>query len=287
MKKIVRYIDSLMDPFPYNNQTENIRVALQTHADELYHSYLEEGMSSTQAYEEVINQLPDPHEIASYIPNKRSYFYYMMLIVLLFVTGAILIVVNRPHFLQIFYPLELIFPHIIRHYIFHLLIVMWTYLVVDFILPFLPASKIEFGPKTTAAIQYGVTILMALYFSIMVAFCWFTFNGFNEAEFTVSPIPLFLYKFYGWIIKPLVSTILYSILCGGLVALGKKHYHLDRKPPIFQLDLFFKPTPTPKPVDTIPLEIETTSLWRDYCRDHYFKSAKDKKDFLPCSEPQK
>lgn len=286
MKKIIQYIDTLMDPFPYNPQSENIRIALQKKAMRTYKHNLEMSMDKEKAFDDVISKLPSPQKIALYIPNKHQPIYYITIAILLLIGIGITIMVTNPYFLQIFYPLELVFPHIIRNYIYHLMVVGFTYIILDYLLPMVPNEKLNLKPKAKIIILYTATVLMALYFSIAIAFCWFTFNGFVVSDFSSSPAPFFLYHFYRWIIRPTITTIFYSILCGILISLGKKHYHLEKEALPLDLDELLKAFNSKKEAvkeekTTLNIEINLNHLWYDYCRIHYFKSNNlEKKEFI-------
>lgn len=230
MKIIEKYIDELMDYFPINKTTKTMRMDLLQSASKDYYQLVDNGYEEDEARKQIIAAIESPDKIAKMVPNRRTFMYYLLLFLLLVAYYFIYQYASRPNFLQVFWPTVLEFPDIIERCIHFIMVFSIAYIAFYCVIRSLPQKYLNRSFGQSCLLLYSGTILLALYLSISVAFVWFSFNGYGEAEMTSSLFIQFQYHFYRAFINSEFMTILYAIVNALCLVFSRQQYHITKVP---------------------------------------------------------
>lgn len=241
MKLIISHIDELLDYFPVNQMTKKMRYDLIEATQIDYDTLLNQGLTKKEASEEVISHIAGPEELASFIPNRHSVSYYLYWIIGILVTVFVFNYVSNPDFLQFFLPTRMEFPDIIEKYIHYFFIVLIAYAALFTGYRYLPQKWLNRNDLQSALFLYTGTIMAALYFSIAIAFVWYTFNGFVPSNITFDLLSTFIYTFYKIFFSSEFSVVIYAIINALMFVLSRQAYHLEVKPEPYLFEKIYQP----------------------------------------------
>ena len=228
MKFITNHIDELLFNFPVNDVTIKMRDDLDEATENDFNQLVASGMSKEEASDTVIQRIASPEQFASMIPNKHSKLYYIYWIIALAITAFAISYISNPDFLQIFLPTRMEFPDIIEKFILYFFTSIIAYVAILKFYRLLPQKYLNRNEIQSAALLYLGTVMSALFFSIAIAFVWYTFNGFLVHEITASPISAFTYYFYKIFFSNTAMVIIYAILNAAVFVASHQMYHLDK-----------------------------------------------------------
>lgn len=244
MEFITNHIDEILDHFPINKVTQKMRTDLLEATAVDYKDLVEEGKTEQEAKEIILNRIADANTIATMIPNKHDTFYliYWGIAIALFI--FVFSYIFNPNFLQIFLPTRMEFPDIIAKLILYFFTVSYSYALLYSFYRLLPQKYLFKTPLQSAIFLYGGTVLSALYFSVAMAFVWYTFNGFNPTSITTDLTGKFIYTFYKIFFSSNFIVIIYGFVNACLFVLSREAYHLETKPQPYVFENIYQTTVT-------------------------------------------
>ena len=83
--------------------------------------------------------------------------------------------------------------------------------------------------------------MAALYFSIAIAFVWYTFNGFIPSNITFDLVSTFIYSFYKLFFSSEAIVVFYAVVNALMFVLSRQAYHLDVKPMPYVFEKIYQP----------------------------------------------
>jgi len=229
MKLIIEHIDDLLDYFPINPITKKMRMDLIETTMIDYESQTSQGVSSQEASQSIISNIASPEVFATMIPNTHSLYYYILWAISILVTAGIFYYVSNPNFLQFFLPARMEFPDIIEKYIHYFFITLLAYGALCYVYRMLPQKHLDRSTTWSAVFLYTGTVMAALYFSIAIAFIWYTFNGYLPTQFAHDFVSSFTYSFYKIFFSSEIIVVIYAIINAAMFVLSRRSYHLELK----------------------------------------------------------
>lgn len=240
MKWIESYIDELLDYFPLNHVTMNMRTDLLQAANQDFERLQEQGKTTEEASAEIIEQIASPQTFASMIPNKRLPVYYGIAVLGLAFAGIILHYISDPDFLQFFLPARMEYPDIIERYIQYLVLTIVIHSSSYLFYRRLPQRLLNRDRRQSALFLYLGTILSALYFAVSIAFIWYSFNGYNSSSLEAHFFSRFLYRFYLCFIKKFPWMCVYAFVNAVCFLFSHQAYHLSAHPEPYQFEKIYR-----------------------------------------------
>lgn len=239
MDFISKHIDEIMDYFPINKVTKRMRKDLYDASASDFDKLTNNGANEQDAAMQIVENIETPEVLAKMIPNNHFLWYYAILVIMACVSWYIFEFINQPDFLQVFLPARFEFPQIIKRLIEFIVISFLCYPLVMLFYRFLPQKYLNRSFRSSMTFLYTGTILSSLYFSISMAYVWFTFNGFTDAELTSGLFTKFMFYFYQSIIKPFPMTFIYSCINSLCFLFSAQFYHLEKKPDTYDFNLIY------------------------------------------------
>ena len=265
MNFITSHIDELLFNFPVNDVTTKMRKDLEEATECDFNQLIATGMNEEESSNTIISRIASAEQIASMIPNKHSKIYLIYWAIALAITAFVFSYVSNPDFLQIFLPTRMEFPDIIEKFILYFFTTCIAYAGILKFYRLLPQKYLDRNEVQSAALLYLGTVMSALYFSIAIAFVWYTFNGFLPHEITTNIISAFTYYFYKVFFSSKMMVFIYAILNAAAFVASHQTYHLETKAEPYSFEKVYvatkqktiKQEPTEDPVITVTEEVLT------------------------------
>ncbi len=276
MKEITSYIDNLFDYFPINKTSSKMRMDLLEATQNDYESLINQEMDKKEASQMIINRIASPEQIATMIPNRHSLSFYFYWLISIAATYLIFYYISNPNFLQIFLPTVMEFPNIIEMYIHYFFIVLITYAACYSFYRLLPQKFLTRNEFQSATFLYLGTAMASLYFSVAIAFVWYTFNGYLPENITYDAISTFVYSFYTIFFSSDSMVALYAVANALCFVLSSHTYHLDFTSQPYYFEQMYQPLEVTAPIiveQQEPVQTNKTS-WMDKIKSLFKRKEK-------------
>ena len=241
MNLIINKIDELLDCFPVNSITQKMRMDLINATTKDYDTLINLGNSREEASDTIIEQIASQEVMATMISNSKNRNYIILWVLSIIVMIFSLTHAFDPNFLQIFLPTRMEFPDIISKFILYFFSILASYALIDAFYRLLPQKYISRNTIQSAIFLYIGTLMVSIYFSVAVAFIWYTFNGFNATELTSTLVGGFIYSFYNLFFNSKIMVVIYSFINAGFFVFSNHNYHLDTKPQPYDISKIYTP----------------------------------------------
>jgi hypothetical protein len=225
MNSIINYYEDIFSRLPKTFRALKIKKQLLSNSQDQYESFVKAGYTKKIASKKAIFTIPPIEKINEYIPisifDINTLFTLVTIIAFVFIHQF----VCREEFLQIFWPVVLEFPLIIRNAIICLSFSICAYHILKIAHKYLPYKYCNHYAILDNTFKILSISIVACYLTSALVFSFYTFSGFEFKTFNYDPFFKLLLYMYENIILNQTNNYLFGLFIAVLYIAGEENLH--------------------------------------------------------------